>query len=94
MEQLAELPSVDRIGVSRVIPNPRVDGDLAAVDAEAARTLRRDSAVELLSHSDAYGSFTPVFYRIPPPLHLGEDALTWIEPVSEYVDKLKVTSIN
>ncbi|OQR75656.1 UPF0760 protein C2orf29-like [Tropilaelaps mercedesae] len=90
MEKLAELSSVDRIGVSCVVPTLKAGGCPAAPDSPTAQILRRNATVELLTHEAAYRSFAPMFYRIPPPLHVGEETLTWLEPVSDYVDKLKV----
>lgn len=90
MEQLAELPSADRIGVSCVLPNPTTSDQTPEPDSDAARQLRQESACQLLTNEGAYRSFTPTFLRAPPPLHMGENPLIWVDPISDYVEKLKV----
>ncbi|XP_003745810.1 CCR4-NOT transcription complex subunit 11 [Galendromus occidentalis] len=79
MEHLAELPAYDKIGVSCIVPAPK-----PGVHSEE---LRRESAIDILT-CDA-GSFGPLYHRLAPSLHLGEDVLTWIDPNSEYIGKLE-----
>lgn len=81
MEHLAELPAFDKVGVSCIVPAPQ-----PGVHSEE---LRRESAIDVLT-CDA-GSFGPLYHRLAPPLHLGEDVLTWIDPTSDYVNKLEVS---